>query len=194
MEDERIFLRKRLTELADQCCTERRYRYSDFLSLYGLSIFHEMEQELSFAEPSVFGGCDSCERCMVRFGSEDLCGYGEEYPIRILGIRPAMAKYAKKLSHRDFLGSVIGLGLEREKIGDIFVSDNEACIFVHESVADYIDLLRRRYLVNGKGLMDLLTPGQFVNDEGKRYASDKGYEGKIQYLRNLILKKFPDLA
>ena len=64
----------------------------------------------------------------------------------------------------------------------------------NESVADYIDLLRRRYLVNGKGLLDLLVPGQFVNDEGKRYASDKGYEGKIQYLRNLILKKFPELA
>ena len=64
----------------------------------------------------------------------------------------------------------------------------------NDSVADYIDLLKRRYLVNGKGLFDLLVPGQFVNDEGKRYASDKGYEGKIQYLRNLILKKFPELA
>ncbi len=138
MEDERQFIRKRFAELADQCLTERRYRYSDFLSLYGLSIFHEMEQELSFAEPEVFGGCDACERCMVRFGSKDLCGYSQEYPISILEIRPAMAKYASKLSHRDFLGSVIGLGLEREKIGDIFVKDNEACIFVHEGVAEYI--------------------------------------------------------
>lgn len=64
----------------------------------------------------------------------------------------------------------------------------------NDSVADYIDLLQRRYLVDGKTPLDLLSPGSFVNDIGKRYASDKGYEGKIKYLRNLIIKKFPDLA
>ncbi|MCR5418990.1 MAG: hypothetical protein K6E84_08735 [Lachnospiraceae bacterium] len=138
MEDECLFLKKRFAELADRCLTERRYCYSDFLSLYGLSIFHEMEHELTFAEPEVFGGCDACERRMIRFGSEEICGYSEEYPVRILEVRPAMAKYARKMSHRDFLGSVIGLGLEREKIGDIFVRNNEASIFVHEGVAGYI--------------------------------------------------------
>ena len=64
----------------------------------------------------------------------------------------------------------------------------------NDSVADYIDLLKRRYLVNDKTVLDLLAPGNFVNDDGKRYASDKGYEGKIKYLRNLIIKKFPELA
>lgn len=64
----------------------------------------------------------------------------------------------------------------------------------NESVMDYIDLLRRRYLVNGKTIFDLMSPGNFVNDDGKRYASDKGYEGKIKYLRNLVIKKFPELV
>lgn len=64
----------------------------------------------------------------------------------------------------------------------------------NDSVDDYINLLQRRYLVNGTTLEDLMTPGKFVNDIGNRYASDKGYEGKIKYLRNLIIKKFPDLA
>lgn len=64
----------------------------------------------------------------------------------------------------------------------------------NDSVADYIDLLNRRYLVDGKTIFDLMQPGQFVNDDGKRYASDKGYEGRIKYLRNLILQKCPELA
>jgi hypothetical protein len=64
----------------------------------------------------------------------------------------------------------------------------------NDSVEDYIDLLQRRYLVNGRNIFDLMVPGQFVNDDGKRYASDKGYEKKIKYLRDLIIKKFPDLA
>jgi len=64
----------------------------------------------------------------------------------------------------------------------------------NDSVEDYIDLIQGKYLVNGKTLNDLMTPGQFTNGAGKRFASDKNYENKIKSLRNLIIKKFPDLA
>ena len=64
----------------------------------------------------------------------------------------------------------------------------------NDSVEDYISLINRKYIQDGMTLLDLLTPGKFVNNIGKRYASDKGYEGKIKYLRNLIIKKFPELA
>lgn len=64
----------------------------------------------------------------------------------------------------------------------------------NESVYGYIDLLNRSYIVNGKTLFDLLTPGAFVNGIGKRYASDINYEQKIKSLRNRILKKYPELA
>lgn len=64
----------------------------------------------------------------------------------------------------------------------------------NDSVEDYIDLIQEKYLVNGKSLSDLMTPGKFTNGMGKRFASDKNYETKIKSLRNLILRKFPDLA
>ncbi len=64
----------------------------------------------------------------------------------------------------------------------------------NESVYGYIDLMNRSYIVNGKTLFDLLTPGAFVNGIGKRYASDINYERKIKSLRNRILKKYPELA
>lgn len=63
----------------------------------------------------------------------------------------------------------------------------------NESVYGYIDLLNNSYMVNGKGLMDLLKPGAFVNGIGKRYASDKKYETKIKNLRNKIIQKYPEL-
>ncbi len=47
----------------------------------------------------------------------------------------------RSLSHRDFLGSVLGLGLERSVIGDIIVFDEEkprAIIFCDKAVADFI--------------------------------------------------------
>lgn len=64
----------------------------------------------------------------------------------------------------------------------------------NQSVYGYIKLIENDYLVDGKTLMDLLIPGNFVNYDNNRYASDKDYEKKIKSLRNKILKRYPQLA
>ena len=52
----------------------------------------------------------------------------------ILPLRIASSGYVK-LSHRDYLGSMIGLGIERTAIGDILPDDKGAIIFVSPTVA-----------------------------------------------------------
>ncbi len=42
------------------------------------------------------------------------------------------------LTHRDYLGSLMGLGIKRENIGDILVCDKGAFIFARCEIADYI--------------------------------------------------------
>lgn len=64
----------------------------------------------------------------------------------------------------------------------------------NDSVDAYINLLENHYLVDGKTIFDLMSPGKFVNERGQRYASNKGYEGKIKAIRNSIINKFPELA
>lgn len=64
----------------------------------------------------------------------------------------------------------------------------------NDSVEAYINLLNNHYLIDGKTIFDLMTPGKFVNELGKRYASNKEYEGKIKSVRNSILKKYPELG
>ena len=45
----------------------------------------------------------------------------------------------RKLSHRDYLGSLLGLGIERDKLGDIVVEDeHRALVFCDGAMADYI--------------------------------------------------------
>lgn len=63
----------------------------------------------------------------------------------------------------------------------------------NESVIDYINLIKRDYMINGKTINDLMIPNNFVNKNGDRYAQDKKYENKIKYLRDLIIKNFPEL-
>jgi flagellum-specific peptidoglycan hydrolase FlgJ len=64
----------------------------------------------------------------------------------------------------------------------------------NDSVDAYVNLLNNHYLVGGKTIYDLMAPGQFVNELGKRYASNKAYEGKIKAIRNSIIRRFPELA
>ena len=141
--DTGIDVRKRLLELSEKSYRENRYVFTDFLNVSQLSGYYEMKREFAQSGSSVFGGMDGCERCIVRFGSEELFGYEQDYPIVVLKISPVNRKFAENLGHRDFLGSIIGLGLEREKLGDIFVSKDEkyrgdAYAFVVDSIADYI--------------------------------------------------------
>ncbi|MFQ9916929.1 MAG: RNA-binding protein [Flavonifractor plautii] len=43
-----------------------------------------------------------------------------------------------KLTHRDFLGSILGLGLDREKVGDLLVGDGRCDVLALEEVADFL--------------------------------------------------------
>lgn len=64
----------------------------------------------------------------------------------------------------------------------------------YESVSNYMNLIYNDYLQGGKKKVeDLLQPGKFVNQIGKRYASAKDYENKIKsqvgYVNRFINKE-----
>lgn len=50
----------------------------------------------------------------------------------------AEGKFNKKLNHRDYLGSVLSLGISVSKLGDIAVSDDYAYIFMHNDISSYV--------------------------------------------------------
>ncbi|MBP5330653.1 MAG: hypothetical protein J6Y89_02250 [Lachnospiraceae bacterium] len=130
---EGIDIGKRLKELAMRAEKTGLPVFTDFLNMHELSVFSGLSGAPEFRGAVVFGGCDGCERCMIRFGE----GEGG-FPISIIRISPVQAKFADDLTHRDFLGSVMGLGIEREKTGDIIISDNTAYMFVHSDIAQFI--------------------------------------------------------
>jgi RNA-binding protein YlmH len=60
------------------------------------------------------------------------------FPISGLRIAPKNMKFASEFSHRDVLGSVLGLGLERDVIGDIYVKEKDAYLFCAERIATFL--------------------------------------------------------
>ena len=114
------------------------YTFTGFLGLSDHAVFFDMEKQLGYAGWELFGGNQDCERKMLRFGKEENLGYVEEFPITLLVIKPLMQKFADYLTHRDFLGAIMNLGIERSTIGDILIRDNIGYVFCQNKVAEYL--------------------------------------------------------
>lgn len=78
------------------------------------------------------GAYDEADRRIISFNNM----YCYEYPFICLKIINK-SKF-KTLSHKDYLGAIMSLGIEREKLGDLRVVDNYAVVPVYEDIADYI--------------------------------------------------------
>jgi RNA-binding protein YlmH len=136
MESEEL-LKKRFIELWQR--SEGGYfTFTDFLGLLEQSILSEVQRSYPGMKYSAFGGCEGCERVMVRFGDEEELGYSEQFPIVCIKAEPVSQKFADKLTHRDFLGALLNLGIERETLGDIPILDNVGYVFCKRDISEHI--------------------------------------------------------
>lgn len=133
--NEQELCKKRLIDLSKQANRKGIVLFSDFLNLNELNIYHQSEKFFETKTES-FGGVPCAERQMIAF-IPDALYYEWNYPISALRIAPAYPKFAEKLGHRDILGAIMKLGVDRSKIGDILVGEEEAYLLCEEGMADY---------------------------------------------------------
>lgn len=137
MTEEQV-LKGRLTDLAKRAYSQNIYTYSNFLSPGELALFEDIRNEVSYIHCEAYGGNELCERQLIGFGSEEEFGYPGEFPIQVVKVTPLLDKFSDDLNHRDFLGALMHLGIERDTLGDILIKDNTAYIFCLDRIADYI--------------------------------------------------------
>ncbi len=136
MEKEEQLLRKRIQELASVCERRDIPVHTDFLNLSEQTVFHSVIRELAGTRYILSGGYSMAERKIVCF----LPSYTQEEipPISCVEAAPLNAKFAEDLNHRDYLGAVMSLGIERGKVGDILIENGKGYIFALEEMAPYI--------------------------------------------------------
>lgn len=78
------------------------------------------------------GAFEECDRRILSFNNI----YSIPFPYKIIKINNK-SKF-NNLSHKDYLGAIMALGIEREKLGDLRVIDNSAIVPVYDEVANYI--------------------------------------------------------
>ena len=129
---------KRWVELAQRAYQRSCYTYTEFLSPAEQGWLAMQTWTEDCAPYVLWGGYPQAERKVACFGQETICGYQEEPPVRCLEIAPVSARFADSLGHRDFLGSVLALGLRRQVLGDILVVENRGYLFCLEHVVSFI--------------------------------------------------------
>ena len=111
------------------------WQYSAFLSPAEQDDFLRSPDAAGFTYV-LEGGHEAAERRILAAGS------GEEgppvFPISVIAVRPKSEKYAEELTHRDYLGAILGLGIERNRIGDILVREKKAWFFCLSSAAEML--------------------------------------------------------
>lgn len=93
----------------------------------------------------------------------------EDCPLAILKVR-TKGGMSRKLSHRDYLGSLLGLGIKREKVGDILVRDDGADIIVLKELCEYLAV---NYEKAGKTNLDVEISDITDLDVGKITIEEK---------------------
>ncbi len=128
----------RANDIAGMC--ERQYaaKAIGFLTPAEAAILKRNFKKNDFAADltfTFFGGFPDAERQMF-FALPEYAG--EDFAGDFIAVLEITGRDISALNHRDFLGSLMGLGIRREKIGDILCIENVCLVFVASDIADYI--------------------------------------------------------
>ena len=133
MDNDKI-ITARIEDKLEQCERGSYITATGFLNMHEQSLAMRIVRGRSDVKSFFYGGYEDAERTLALF----LPDYANEKDIPISVIRIKASKGGRKLTHRDYLGSLTGLGLKREMVGDILVTETGADIIVMDDVKDFI--------------------------------------------------------
>lgn len=172
-------IQDKINECIDNCvltCT-------DFLDLKKQSDAAAFVSRQPGVRWMLYGGYDDAERKMMIFIPyyiDDLIPFLKEDP----DSAPWVVFRADKdnfstLSHRDYLGSLTGIGIKREKLGDIIVDLRGCSFFAKPEIASYIE---SEFTSAGKGTLKVSRLPCF-ND----FSYSKNTKEKLCFVSSLRL-------
>ncbi len=135
------YLIAHIEDLSIQCECNHKPTYSSFLSLNEQMEIRRQLPHL-FSDYAFYYGNENGERKILLFCSlyDSIDEVLHELkPITLLRIYPKSEKFASSITHRDVLGALMSLGIERETIGDIIIHDKEAYVYVLSSIVIEIE-------------------------------------------------------
>lgn len=122
----------RVSDILELSLTSQKPKFFGFLSMEESVLVKQFLDNKS-ANYQLFGGYENSQRKM-------LCCYPDWLENVIFPIIAITFKYRidNDLKHRDFLGSLMALGIKRETVGDILIEKGRAVVFLKNDITDYV--------------------------------------------------------
>ncbi|MBR1419722.1 MAG: RNA-binding protein [Selenomonadaceae bacterium] len=135
----------RLVDLATQVLKSQKFKLSEFLDPFGQEIAESVAKNFGELKLEFDGGYQGAERQRVAMIHEDFYDrVKDSISFDIVCIKAEWNENFVRLSHRDVLGSIMSLGIDRSCVGDIIATGDNARILVTKSMSQYfLDNLTR---------------------------------------------------
>jgi RNA-binding protein YlmH len=140
---EETFYIKRIEGLYHKAVKIQRAVFTPFVSPQILAYFTSFEK-LNELDIKIFRINPFAEQVIMAFVPKGMSVTDDDYPVSVLEV---VITSSEKITHRDVLGSLMGLGIKRELVGDIFL--DETGIFI-VATGQMVPFLKDNLLMIGK--------------------------------------------
>lgn len=133
-EEEKLLLAKAedVYRLCDKYCCAR---FTQFLDEAQQQLLIENIGAQAGYNTGFFGGYAGAQRKVFGVFPEWSPYSEDDFAIKVLKITKS---FGEPLTHRDYLGTILSLGIDRAKTGDILVDGDTAYVFLLEDIADFV--------------------------------------------------------
>lgn len=143
----------RVIDKANSTIKNYDVRQTDFLNPFEIKNAIDILNSNSDIKYTVDGGYDNAERSTI-FIYPYYMDY-EEIENNLKFIQVEGNFKFKSVSHKDYLGAIINLGIKREKIGDIIIHDNFCQIIVSNDICDFIMMNLNKVCRNNVSIFEI---------------------------------------
>lgn len=127
---------KQILDMANRASLRREVLHTDFLTPPVLNEAMVALKKLADVNAIPNGGYPEAERCRLSVGHPDVL---KTVPNTVAALSITGNFGYQPPSHGDFLGSILGTGIAREKLGDIFLQgENGAHVLIVPELVDYM--------------------------------------------------------
>ncbi len=134
--DEKILLAK-TEDLSRLSSRSHEAKFSAFLDESEQSAVEEIIHRRQDGTPLFWGGYPDAGRRILGIFPDWMEPEKDAFPIRILKITK---NFSMELSHRDYLGTILSQGIQRNRVGDILVTEDGAFVFLADGMERALSL------------------------------------------------------
>ncbi|MBR5540440.1 MAG: hypothetical protein IKU56_03585 [Clostridia bacterium] len=135
LSEEDALLRARINDACELCEMRSCPRFVGFLDEHRQAVARAVLHEKGTSHFLLYGGYEGAERTILGVFPSFLPPDSDLFPLKAIGFR---YRSVARLSHRDFLGALLSVGIKRDKLGDIVCGEGLTVVFANEELAPFL--------------------------------------------------------